>query len=477
MFATAHNLSFFDLAWQGTLHRSYSLGLLLYFAFVLWWFFRQQRQLRHQARELQTQAETSLQRLQALSFPSEQAAWPAFLREHGLYELANSQETGHALPAFESIQQRWLQRTLPTPTKQPLETTLLGWPPVAIGLCGTLLGLLYQTTAPWTSALWPAFVGLVASLVGISLQHLLVRAQHTYLQSDAQQRQQHTAWLDKLCGHLPVPRKTRGGVQILEGLQRSVTQLLEAQANHPTQDLMVALTQQQEQNHQQLEQIVEGIQQLNALPERLHLLTEPLERADQSLQTWCSTLDQMDEKLQRFSRVLAEGLEPIAHSERLLSERIAALSRHYVALSDMLERIEQHERLLPQRTADLMKLSLRPAHQLLQRASLSLVRLLEQALNQQTREREGWRRLMGELNERLNSFDRLTHTHEKMNHELSNIADNLTELSTQIRFRPIIPTLNQEDTQNMSEALETEIEQLLNEGFQDIQAPPPHDPS
>jgi DNA repair photolyase len=76
---------------------------------------------------------------------------------------------------------------------------------------------------------------------------------------------------------------------------------------------------------------------------------------------------------------------------------------------------------------------------------------------------------MGELNKRLDSFDRLTHTHEKFVHEISSINDALAELSTQIRFRPIIPALNQEEPQDINEALDVEIEELL-EGFQDLQS-------
>lgn len=478
MFATAQTLSLLDLAWQGPLHIGYSLSLLLYGGIAVVWFLRQHRRSRRQADELQQHHQNFLQRLQQTTTPNDAAAWPAFLREQKLYEVAAALEAGSSSAALDTLSSRWLTRTSPEISHPPTSPLLSPISLVALGLLGTLWGMQSAPSQPWSVALWPAFCGLFAASLGSVFEHLLQRTHQILVQQHQHANTQRLAWFEQeILPQLPIHRRSRG-VHALEHLQRTLAQFIDTQSTtHPTSDLLAALTQQQEHTQRQLEQILQSLQMLHVLPQLLQDWSAPFERAEQSLRTWCATLDGMDEKLQRFSRILAEGLEPIAHSERLLSERIAALSRHYVALSDMLERIEQHERLLPQRTADLMKLSLRPAHQLLQRASLSLVGLLEQSLNQQTREREGWRRLMGEMNERLNSFDRLTHAYEKMNHELSSVADTLTELSTQIRFRPIIPTLNQEDTQNINEALETEIEQLLNDGFRDIQAPPPHDPS
>ncbi len=478
MFATAQTISLLDLAFQGPLHIGYSLALLLYGVFACVWFVRHFRRDRQQIQAFIEQAQATLQRLQQTPVPIDASAWPAFLREHKLYELAATLESGPSSATLETQSVRWLARTSSEPPAEPPSLLL---PPaffVALGVLGTLWGALSSTLQAWTLALWPSICGLCAALLSSLFDRGLRYTHQCLLQQHQEAAAQRRVWLEQvILPQLPNFRRSRG-VHALEHLQRTLSQFIESQSAASSSEAWASLAQRQEQTQQKLEQILQSLQPLQTLPQILQDWSTPFERVEQSLNAWCATLDGMDEKLQRFSRVLAEGLEPIAHSERLLSERIAALSRHYVALSDMLERIEQHERLLPQRTADLLKLSLRPAHQLLQRASLSLVGLLEQSLNQQTREREGWRRLMGEMNERLNSFDRLTHAYEKMNHELSSVADTLTELSTQIRFRPIIPTLNQQDTQNINEALETEIEQLLNDGFRDLQAPPPpQDPS
>ncbi|MEM1010164.1 MAG: hypothetical protein AAGJ35_14305, partial [Myxococcota bacterium] len=83
------------------------------------------------------------------------------------------------------------------------------------------------------------------------------------------------------------------------------------------------------------------------------------------LRTWNEHLESVQQHFGQAVHKLSEGLEPIAHAERLLSERMSALNRHHVSLSDLLERLERQGKTHPERFAELLRRSLQPAHQLL----------------------------------------------------------------------------------------------------------------
>ena len=205
-----------------------------------------------------------------------------------------------------------------------------------------------------------------------------------------------------------------------------------------------------------LKTLLEPLSKLS-LSSELEPLRLELGHSSKELHAWNENLSASQKTLQAFITTNTEALEPIAQTERLLSERISSLTRQHQALGETLLQLDQYQNNLPNKMRDLIKNSLRPAHHLLQRAGLHLGQLLEQNIEKQTKERAEWRQEFSHFNKNLDGIVRLHHNTETMNQELARIADHLLELSSRMSFYP--NTRN--DEQSNREVLEEEIESLL----------------
>ncbi len=208
---------------------------------------------------------------------------------------------------------------------------------------------------------------------------------------------------------------------------------------------------------QNLDVIVQKIDKLSFAEATFEPLRLEMTKTTQALISWQSELEKSRSSLDKFIQTNSEALEPISQTERLLSERISALTRQHQALGETLLKLEQFQNSLPQTLFQLIKKSLIPAYGVLQRGSLHLGQLLEQHIEKQRQERLEWREQFERFNDKFEHLTQLQHHLENTNRELARIAENLLEISSRISFHPEIAN----DDQNNSEELEKEINRLL----------------
>lgn len=213
---------------------------------------------------------------------------------------------------------------------------------------------------------------------------------------------------------------------------------------------------------------------LQSLPDHLSSMTKSIEETESSLGRWREQLDTGHEQFAEVARHLDDAVAPIVHTERLLSERVASLSRQQEIVTQSLEAIARREETFPERLREILTMSLRPAHQSVQRTSKSLQSSLELVFEQEQKERQEQRRLFEDLGERFSALDRLTGAFEKSAREIRTISDTLLDLSNRLRFRmmPDTHTPGTEEETPQDHALDREIEQLL-EGFDSKEVPAP----
>lgn len=206
---------------------------------------------------------------------------------------------------------------------------------------------------------------------------------------------------------------------------------------------------------------------LHTFPGAFGAVSETLVRSEQAMSRWTEQLTSSHESFVSLSRQINEAVEPIAHTERLLGERISSLTRQHEAMTASIQSLAEREEAFPEKLKEILKLSLRPAHQSLQRTSRSLQSSLELVFEWEQKERETQRRLFQDLGDRFASIDRLNASFERSARELQQIADSLIELSNRLRFRVVpLAQVPEEETETPNDrALDREIEQLL-EGFE-----------
>ncbi|HAA55800.1 MAG TPA: hypothetical protein DCE42_13645 [Myxococcales bacterium] len=183
---------------------------------------------------------------------------------------------------------------------------------------------------------------------------------------------------------------------------------------------------------------------------------EEMSKSITQLEQWRKGVEALEQQFDQIARKTDQSLESITHTEKLLTERVAALTRQHQALTESIIKLEEHERHLPEKMKEVLKGSLLPAHQLIQRANLSLNQLFEQHIDRQTQDRQEWRHMIAELGDRFGGLERISHSNESMTHELARMTDSLLEIASRLRFHPQQPAQD-----NATEAIEAEIEELL----------------
>jgi chromosome segregation ATPase len=161
--------------------------------------------------------------------------------------------------------------------------------------------------------------------------------------------------------------------------------------------------------------------------------------------------------------VINEMVAPIAHTERLLNERVSSLLRQQESIANLVDAIDQRERQLPVKMREILAVTLRPAYRSLQVTSQNIQQSVELLFERNSKEREAWRHELNALTERLRSIERLAQSADGYARELARITDQLSDLTSRIRLQPPVPITNQEQNQPLRDPLDLEIDQLLEE--------------
>lgn len=489
------SLSLFQLAFGGVLNAVYSVVLLV----VLVWVWRAHSKMRASQQNWYGQwenlVELSHKQIDSMKDvdPGELMGW---MKSGWLTDLAARLESSMGLPSAEEASQQMMSCAL---HGKPylLEEGELSAPwkglsglAILLGLLGTFIGLTFALTQlPFKGSLqqltgglqvvlplmgtafWTSVCGLLASLMlrfayNQAVQYQTVRAQ-SY-------DQLHVA-LSRRCLRELFPLLTRAG---LTGIRtHSIAEEGEQTAQEQDkrwEQLCRQLSLQQDTLLERLSAAFEPLQtqlahhtsSIQGLPHELERVAQVFVSTETALQNWQEQLKESNQTFVTFASEVNAAATSIAHAEDLLTERVSGLARQQDAMTASLEALAEREREFPTKLRDILKLSLRPAHQSLQQTTRGLQTSLELIFEHDQQERATQRRLFQDLGERFAAVDRLTTAFEKNAREIRQISDSLVDLSNRLRFRLAIEPEAAEVTEDATtdQALDQEIEELL-EGF------------
>ncbi len=477
-----------QLAFGGILNSLYSVLLLGTLAVVAhqWWKLRDNQ--RHWDEQWDALKESCKQQLDRLVEEMNKEHFTKRLREEWLTDLASQIDAQMPLPSAEVSSQRMLSSALEEhPYLHHQEEPARRWerlPGVAVllGLLGTFIGLtgaltqlpysgglkqlaggLQQVLPLMGTAFWTSVCGLIASLVLRYMYTLAARDQRTRNKEYTHLHRQ----LTQRCQRELYPHIAQLGLQSSSSALSHTTQqalaelpkaLSDAQSGI-TEQLSAALTPFQER-------FVAQINRLTTLPEQLAQSVQGLNTTVTALQQWRTEMEQLSKLVTEFSQTANAAIAPIAHTERVLEERIAGLTHQHEALTQAVEVIEEHERKLPEKLKEVLKHTLRPAHRSLQLSAQGLNQSIEMLCQRDIQERDTWQRMFLDLGERFGSIDRLAQVNEQSAQKLADTTRHLADIANRLRFHPNSLNSNSSETQatsqlSLSDELEHEIDQLL----------------
>jgi len=488
----ATNPLFKQLVFGNTLNIIYSVLLLLVLALLLWRWFKIRQADNQWHEKWRVFHKVTFEKLREVEGAHSPDEIHSALKSADLADLSARVRAHMELPTPELTTQELVKASFqhdPSLNWQ-LEKREEHWakmPGIAIllGLLGTFFGLTaaltqlpfkgglaklsqgLQNVLPLMgTAFWTSVCGLIASL--------LIRAMNTVLTGLKKKRtEKYQAFTQEVRNH--VLREVYPRLATLQGKDNTTQQTLSLQKEfeklfEKVEGSFEGLTQQMGRSLEGLAKEMSAslapvfapfealVQRLEALPNSVRQMQEEVDKINASLNTWQGTLGQIEGHMENFSRQIANAVEPIAHTEKLLNERLATLSRQNQAMQTALERIESHESALPEKMREMLKLSLRPAYLMVQRSTQSIHQLFEQQVEQQSQERKIWRQMLMELGNRFEAATAIAHTNEKLTQELTGINETLIDVSTRLRFQvQNAPAANEQG----EDPLEEEIEQML----------------
>lgn len=473
MFTSVNQL--FQLAFQGALNGAYTILLLTSLGIVVYQWLelrKSQSQWNDAFSTFQRHTHSRLDDLlEAESLSSKQLAghhWEDLVAHLEVYG-----EAPHPDDATQAMLQSSLNQHAMFSEQNLRPQSWERWPGVAVllGLLGTFVGLTAALTQlPFQggiskltdglqlvlplmgTAFWTSVCGLIASLILRSYVAKLQQAQdhretaYNQLFSDVQVRVRRELY--PALSQQGLLRKKSHGQADLSGMMDA----LEAHQKS-------AQAAQQEQWQEMLRRWDDSIQPMTQLPKQWESLNLQLGDTQAALSQWTKLLEQHSVQIEKSVSALSSSLNPIAHTEELLQERLSGLTRQHEALTTSIERLLDYEKALPERLSEVLKYSLQPAHRMLQRSSQSLHQTVDLAMERSSQERESWRLEMKNLSERFQVLERMTQDTASLTRELTQISQLLAEIAEQVRFRPRRPSADQDE--GGSESLDSEIDQLL----------------
>ncbi len=347
------------------------------------------------------------------------------------------------------------------------------WPGVAVllGLLGTFVGLTAALTQlPFQgglskltdglqlvlplmgTAFWTSVCGLLASLI---LRSYVAKLQQAQEQRESAYNSLFAQVMVRVRREL-YPALSQQGL-LLKKYQGhgDLSEFLEAMEDHQRS----AQAAQQEHWQEILRRWEASLRPMTVLPQKWEALHSQLGETQAALSQWTQLLEQHSEQIEKSVSALSSSLNPIAHTEELLQERLTGLTRQHEALTTSMERLLDYEKALPERLSEVLKYSLQPAHRMLQRSSQSLHQSIDLVMERSSQERESWRLEMKNVSERFQVLERMTQDTASLTRELTQVSQLLAEIAEQVRFRPRNTPSDTEDSG--SESLDSEIDQLL----------------
>jgi ABC-type transporter Mla subunit MlaD len=405
------------------------------------------------------------------------------LQAHYLGDLTAHLEVHQTLPPSEESSHKMLTSALSAHAilgQQEISADKWDrWPGVAIllGLLGTFVGLtaaliqlpfggelqrltdgLQHVLPLMGTAFWTSVCGLIASLVLRALHGIVSRYQK---QRDIAYEQLCQVISQRLHREL-YPHLVRQKL-FIASREDAISDVLREFAEN--------MRKVQQQSSRELAQrfdelgrmLSEQTSQIADLPKRVAPLLAQLDTCQQILQQWNVSLAQNTHQFGENARVINEMVAPIAHTERLLNERVSSLLRQQESIANLVDAIDQRERQLPVKMREILAVTLRPAYRSLQVTSQNIQQSVELLFERNSKEREAWRHELNALTERLRSIERLAQSADGYARELARITDQLSDLTSRIRLQPPVPITNQEQNQPLRDPLDLEIDQLLEE--------------
>lgn len=345
------------------------------------------------------------------------------------------------------------------------------WPlwALGLGLLGTLLGLIswgitesfpvqaQPTSVVWLSLLpklsatiWPLLCGVWAALF------LWLPAHQK--QQVVRQRQSHTQRLQQeLATRIQrelYPHLATAGLFVAQSPQ---SQTAVEDSVRLIQDVLEKTQTTQQRFLQDLLEQWHNLWNANTLPDLMETFQQHSTVLQAEVSTWVRQVTEANVSLSTMMDLMNRSFQPIEHTQQLFQERLGLMLRQHESMALGVEKLLAWEETLPEKLRDVVKLSLQPAHRILQNSSQSLHQSIELVLERNVQERALWRNELKQFTERLQILERMSQDTSHVLRELTQITQHLAEIAEHLRFRPR-PTAPPD---NSSVSLDQEIDQIL----------------